>query len=290
MARIRTIKPEFPQSESMGRISRDARLLFVMIWTLCDDSGRTRGNSRMLASLLFPYDDDAPGLIDGWLDELDSEGCIVRYFAEGATYIEVCNWLNHQKIDKPSASKIPAFSESSRILANPRVNSCVDQGPRTKEVDQGPKDQGPVSAPPASPAAAPKKKSAEPKKPDDAETALQALCREVFKSYALAYWDRYQAEPVVNAKVRSQIKQFCQRIAGDEAAHVAAFYVTHQSAFYVRKCHDVGSLLADAEKLRTEWATNRQVTDTQSRQADRARSNMGAAQDAMRILEAQGAT
>ena len=136
MARIRTIKPEFPHSESMGRVSRDARLLFIQLWTLCDDSGRARGNSRMLASLLFPYDDDAPGAIDNWLEELDREGCIVRYQIDSASYVQVCNWLNHQKIDKPSASKIPEFDESSRILANPRERSSLDQG-----VDQG-VDQG----------------------------------------------------------------------------------------------------------------------------------------------------
>lgn len=135
MPRIRTIKPEFPQSESMGRVSRDSRLLFVQLWTLCDDSGRTRAPSRMLASLLYPYDNDAPSLIEGWLGELEREGCIVRYEAHGHTYLEICNWLNHQKIDKPSASKIPAFDESSRILANPREPSSLDQGPRTK--DQG---------------------------------------------------------------------------------------------------------------------------------------------------------
>ena len=285
MARIRTIKPEFPQSESMGRVSRDARLLFVQLWTLCDDSGRTRGNSRMLASLLFPYDDDAPNLIDGWLDELDRESCIVRYLAEGSTYIEICNWLNHQKIDKPSQSKIPPFSESSRILSNHRERSCVDQGSKDQGVDQGSKDQGPVSAPPASPPTRPKKPKAEP---SEDETKLQAACRETFKAYASAYWDRYQTEPVVNAKVRSNIKQFVQRLSYDEAPLVAAFYVGHQSAFYVRKGHDVGSLLADAEKLRTEWATNRTVTDTQARQGDRLAANSNSAEEAMRILEAQG--
>jgi len=133
MARIRTIKPEFPQSESMGMVSRDARLLFIQLWTLCDDSGRARAASRMLASLLFPYDDDAPGLISGWLAELEREGCIVRYSADGSQYLQVCNWLNHQKIDKPSASKIPAFDESSRILANIR-RWIKDQGSRIKEV------------------------------------------------------------------------------------------------------------------------------------------------------------
>ena len=111
MARIRSIKPEFPQSESMGRVSRDARLLFVQMWTLADDAGRLRGNSRMLASLLFPYDDDAPGLIDQWIVELETENCVVRYVAGGQTYIQICNWLIHQKIDKPSQSKIPPFDE-----------------------------------------------------------------------------------------------------------------------------------------------------------------------------------
>ena len=42
MARIRTIKPDFPHSESMGRVSRDARLLFVMLFTIVDDEGRAR--------------------------------------------------------------------------------------------------------------------------------------------------------------------------------------------------------------------------------------------------------
>jgi len=128
MARIRSIKPEFPQSESMGRISRDARLTFIQCWTLADDEGRLRGNSRMLASLLFPYDDDAPSLIDGWLGELERENCLIRYQVDGQSYMQVCNWLIHQKIDKPSKSKIPKFDESSRILANPREVSSEDQG------------------------------------------------------------------------------------------------------------------------------------------------------------------
>ena len=127
MARIRTIKPEIPQSESMGKVSRDARLLFILTWTLADDSGRLRGNSRMLASLLFPYDNDVPQLIDGWLEELVKQECIIVYQIEDSTYIQICKWLNHQKIDKPSLSKIPEFDESSRILANVHCR-IKDQG------------------------------------------------------------------------------------------------------------------------------------------------------------------
>lgn len=145
MARIRTIKPEFPQSESMGNVSRDARLTFLELWTIADDEGRLRGNSRMLASLLFPYDDDAPALIDGWLGELEREGCIVRYKVDGQSYVEICNWLIHQKIDKPSKSKIPPFEkprEDSRSVVVGRdqgKDQGVDQG-REIKVGQNPPD------------------------------------------------------------------------------------------------------------------------------------------------------
>lgn len=138
MGRIRTLKPEFPQSESLGSVSRDARLLFVNLMTIVDDSGRARGASRMLASLLFPYDDDAPGLIEGWLRELERVDCVLRYKIDGSTYLQITNWLKHQKIDKPTASKIPEFNEASRIVASPREEATTDLGPRTK-------DQGSVS-------------------------------------------------------------------------------------------------------------------------------------------------
>ncbi len=135
MARIRTIKPEFPQSESMGRVSRDSRLLFVMLWTIADDAGRARANSRMLASLLFPYDDDAPRLIHEWMFELEREGCIKLYTVDGNAYLQIEKWLTHQKIDRPSDSRIPQYS---REFAKPREASSTDlvpgPVPRTKEL------------------------------------------------------------------------------------------------------------------------------------------------------------
>src|SRR5690348_10531613 len=113
-ARIRTIKPEIPQSESFGRLSRDARLCFVLLWTICDDAGRARASSRLLASLLFPYDDGEDGHqrttaadVERWLIELEGEDSIRRYQVDGDQYIQVTNWLKHQKIDKPTASRLP---------------------------------------------------------------------------------------------------------------------------------------------------------------------------------------
>lgn len=128
MARIRSIKPELPQSESMGRVSREARLCFILLWTLADDAGRLRGNARMLASLLYPYDDDAKKHIDKWLVDLHEQGCITRYTIGGDQYIQINAWLTHQKIDKPSPSKIAPPPEDSRSLAKDREGSTADQG------------------------------------------------------------------------------------------------------------------------------------------------------------------
>jgi len=135
MARIRTIKPEFQNSESMGRVSRDARLLFIELWTFADDLGRARAASRMLASVLFPYDDDAPDLIEGWLTELERENCIRRYEVEGTTYLEIVNWQQHQKIDHPSQSKLPVYEPQ---FANPREASRTF-APRARAQDLVPR-------------------------------------------------------------------------------------------------------------------------------------------------------
>jgi hypothetical protein len=138
MARIRTIKPELPQSETIGALSRDARLLFIQLFTIADDAGRARAASRLLASLLYPYDEDAAGLIDGWLGELEDRRCIRRYEVDGSQYLEVTKWLEHQKIDRPSASRLPEYRERSEPSREDSRGSDADLVPSTCTLDHGP--------------------------------------------------------------------------------------------------------------------------------------------------------
>jgi hypothetical protein len=91
-------------------------------------------------------------------------------------------------------------------------------------------------------------------------------------AYRDAYRTRYKTDPVRNAKINGQVKQLVKRL-GKEAPEVAAFFLTHSARFYVEKCHAFGNLLADAEKLRTEWATGRKITSNQAQQADRSQSS-----------------
>lgn len=143
MARIRTIKPELPQSESLGRVSRDARLLFINLFTIADDAGRGRGSSRALARLLYPFDDGLDGHasttgadVERWLTELGREGCVRVYEFEGNTYFDLPKWLSHQKIDRPSKSRLPQFDETSRVVAKDREPSSGDLGPGPRTKDQ----------------------------------------------------------------------------------------------------------------------------------------------------------
>lgn len=114
VARIRTIKPEMPHSETLGKVSREARLLFVNLFTIADDEGRARASSRLLASLLYPYDDDAPHLMDDWLSDLNRVEAIRLYEVDGVRYLDIPKWLEHQKIDRPSKSRLPAYSAEAR--------------------------------------------------------------------------------------------------------------------------------------------------------------------------------
>lgn len=131
--------------------------------------------------------------------------------------------------------------------------------------------------PPAAPR--PRKAAAEAKEPTTSTA--------VWTAYADAYYLRYGCEPVRNAKVNGQIAQFVSRIAAQEAPHVAGYYVGHNAQFYVKAMHSVGLLLQDCEKLRTEWATNRQMTSTKAQQTDKTATNYGAFQGLIEEAEAR---
>ncbi len=207
MARIRSIKPEFPQSETIGKLSREARLLFIQLWTIVDDDGRARAASRMLASLLYPYDDDARALMDGWLSELEHTECIKLYEVEGSSYLEIVKWLKHQKIDHASKSRLPACPEG---FAKPREASrslAPDLGPRTMDQDLGSKEVvAPLALAPA-PTKRGRKPSSKVPLPDDwtpneaalAEFGVEACAREGpkirdwarAKAATMADWDAF---------------------------------------------------------------------------------------------------
>jgi len=119
MARTRSIKPEFWSDEKIAKLSLQARLLFIGMWSTCDDAGRTKGHPLWLKSQIFPYDEITSKQMMAWIAELTELKRITPYTVNGETYYEISNFLKHQKIQHPSPAVNP---EPINITHEPFMN------------------------------------------------------------------------------------------------------------------------------------------------------------------------
>ena len=87
MARIRTIKPKFWDDTKIGRISRDARLLYIGLWSFSDDIGVVIGDTIWLKSKIFPYDQIQVQQFEKWMNELVTNGFICFLIRKKDSYI-----------------------------------------------------------------------------------------------------------------------------------------------------------------------------------------------------------
>jgi hypothetical protein len=78
MSRTRLIRPEFFADELMATASIPTRLVYIGLWTLCDDAGYFERKPRQIAAALFPYDGQAhrQRITDKALAELEGMGRI----------------------------------------------------------------------------------------------------------------------------------------------------------------------------------------------------------------------
>ena len=107
MPRARTIKPQFLRSNSMSRVSREARLTFIHLWLVADDAGRAVDHPVALPRRLYPGQIEAQALVAGWLAELEREHCIERYTVGRDSYLRIVNWRRYQKVYHPTPSQLP---------------------------------------------------------------------------------------------------------------------------------------------------------------------------------------
>lgn len=113
MARIRTIKPESFISESLAEVSVEAERTFFGLLTQADDHGRHRDNAAIIAGLLWPLRAEHTSVhVEDDLHQLAAAGLICRYTGcDGRRYLHIVTWSEHQKIDKPSQSRLPSCSQ-----------------------------------------------------------------------------------------------------------------------------------------------------------------------------------
>ena len=103
MARARNIKPAFFQNEQLAEVGPWGRLLFIGLWTLADREGRLEDRPRRMKMQLFPADEVD---VDVLLTRLQELGFILRYEVDGCAYIQVINFLKHQKPHRNEAQSV----------------------------------------------------------------------------------------------------------------------------------------------------------------------------------------
>jgi hypothetical protein len=271
MARARNIKPGFFKNEDLGTADPFVSLLFAGLWTLADKSGILEDRPLRIKAELFPYRDGFD--INGYLTVIEQFGLIHRYEVDGVKYIQVAKFKEHQNPHHTEKDSIyPSYSDSCKLTVKEPLNNGITPAdslipdsliPDSLNTDSLIPDSFPVPA----------DKSAGSEKQD---TELQIACKETWASYSQAFFTRYGTDPVRNATVNSQVKQFVRRLGFSESPQVASWFLEHTDSFYIRGGHTFGMLAKDAEKLRTEWATGRRMNGTKARQVERSGSMVDA--------------
>lgn len=112
MARIRSLKPEAFQSETLAEVSLAAERTFFGLSTQVDDRGRIADKPASINGALWAErserDEHTATDLDLELKELEAAGAVCRYVGcDGKRYLHLITWDEHQRVDKPSKPRTP---------------------------------------------------------------------------------------------------------------------------------------------------------------------------------------
>jgi hypothetical protein len=112
LGRIRTIKPEFTQDEELSSLPAETHLLAAGLLCFSDDEGYFRANPALVKAAVYPLRETSES-IPSMLADLARIGFIRLGTAEdGKHYGQVVKFNEHQRVNRPSPSKIRALAIS----------------------------------------------------------------------------------------------------------------------------------------------------------------------------------
>ncbi|MFD0507065.1 hypothetical protein ACFQ0G_38440 [Streptomyces chiangmaiensis] len=142
MARIRTVKPDLFVNERVAACSVTAVVTYIGLFTQSDDHGRHRDNPAIIAGLLWPLRaEHTPVHVEEDLQQLADGGLICRYSGcDGKRYLHITGWYEHQKIDRPSQSRLPVcVAHHGDKRCGPCKGICVEAGASPREASLRPR-------------------------------------------------------------------------------------------------------------------------------------------------------
>ena len=137
--RIRTIKPEFWQSEDLANVSDKAKLLAIGLLNISDDEGYLKAHPAVIKSQIFPFIEESVN-IQGLLIELSNANYLTLLDGDdGKQYVLIDNFTKHQKVNRPTPSKIRGTIEFTEISVSNHAQLTI--GKERKGTGKG-KEQG----------------------------------------------------------------------------------------------------------------------------------------------------
>jgi hypothetical protein len=119
--RIRTIKPDFWQNETIAGLPEFTRLVAIALLNYADDHGYFMANPKLIHGNLFPFEEDSKK-VPRSIQELSRVGYLeLGKDEKGRDVARVINFTKHQRVDKPKPSIIKencTFQDESKT--NPR--------------------------------------------------------------------------------------------------------------------------------------------------------------------------
>lgn len=238
MARIRSIKPEYWQDFRLAEeLTRDQRLFYIGLWNEADDEGRFMAHPRRLLGAIFPYDRDLTDeFIEDSLSALARTGRLVRYEVDGEPYGQLTKFRHHQRINRPSPSKLPSPPTSIEDSVKPHGGISEASIPRAHTREQGTGNREDVLVhPSAGPADdgfeqfwknRPRRDGSDPKRA--AQRAWNARLREgIAASAMLEAGERYRRWCEAKGKVRTEHVMRAATFLGDPEHFTNPWAVTN---------------------------------------------------------------
>lgn len=141
--RIRSIKPEFWSDTKVARWDTFTRLLYIGLWSVADDYGCGTAEPAIIAASLFPFDlsrnpEETLRQVNAAITTLSQSGRISLYTVGDEAFFHVLHWREHQRVDRPSKSRIPRPEEGVEIPP-PKPQAAAPEPPKADaEVPEAP--------------------------------------------------------------------------------------------------------------------------------------------------------
>ena len=139
MARKRMISPGIWESDSFSALTDFSKLVFISLISHADDEGRGKAKPAYIANITFPNDETRRVTdVKKALSEIALNMSIRFYEVDGNEYYVLTHWLDYQKIDKPTPSKLPpppCDGEGGELHSGRKVGEY--SGSIRGEVDEG---------------------------------------------------------------------------------------------------------------------------------------------------------